>query len=139
MARLDVTEVLFDPDFMDTTLSVIRNTQTIGNDGIAVNAQSTTFFAGVVTSDNGAVLTRLPEGERLSDTITIHTVYRLSNGQTGISADIVNWQGKQWTVSTVNAWGGRARPGLNLRALSDPAGGKFETMPPKNGGGDLEV
>jgi hypothetical protein len=102
MARLDVSDVLLDPDFMDLTLTVTRNAQTVGNDGIAVIAPTTTGFYGVVTSLNGSVLTRVAEGEHISDTITIHTQFKLIDGQSGYDADVVNWQGLQWTVTNVN-------------------------------------
>lgn len=102
MPFLDVTDVLLDPDFLDTTLSVTRNAQTVGNDGIAVDTPTTTGFFGVVTSLNGSVLQRVAEGEHIEDTITIHTPYRLIAGQAGYDADVVNWQGRQWTVTNVN-------------------------------------
>jgi len=102
MALLDVTEVLLDPDFMDTSLSVLRIAQSVGNDGNSVNTPSTSPFAGVITSNTGEILYRLPEGERLADNIMIHTIFRLQDGQSGFTADIINWQGRQWTVSNVN-------------------------------------
>jgi hypothetical protein len=102
MPLLDVSDVLLDPLFMDLTLSVTRNAQTVGNDGIAVISPTTTGFYGVVTSMNGSVLTRVAEGERISDTITIHTQFKLIDGQSGYDADVVNWQGLQWTVTNVN-------------------------------------
>jgi hypothetical protein len=102
MPLLDVSDVLLSPEFMDLTLSVTRNAQTVGNDGIAVISPTTTGFYGVVTSLNGSVLTRVAEGERISDTITIHTQFKLIDGQSGYDADVVNWQGLQWTVTNVN-------------------------------------
>jgi hypothetical protein len=102
MPLLDVSDVLLSPDFMDLTLSVTRNAQTVDNDGIAVISPTTTGFYGVVTSLNGSVLTRVAEGERISDTITIHTQFKLIDGQSGYDADVVNWQGLQWTVTNVN-------------------------------------
>ncbi len=104
MALLDVTEVLLDPDFMDRSLSVKRSAQAVGADGLAVLSTLPTpiSFAGVVTSNNGSLLTRIAEGERVADTIIIHSMFGLSDGQAGQTADIVTWQGKQWTVVSVN-------------------------------------
>lgn len=102
MPLLDVSDVLLDPDFLDLTLTVTRNAQTVGNDGIAVITPSTTPFYGVVTSLSGSVLHRVAEGEHISDTITIHSPFKLIDGQSGYDADIVNWQGLQWTVTNVN-------------------------------------
>lgn len=102
MPLLDVSDVLLDPDFMDLTLSVTRNAQTVGNDGNSIITSTTTGFYGVVTSLSGSVLHRVAEGEHISDTVTIHTQFKLIDGQSGYDADIVNWQGLQWTVTNVN-------------------------------------
>ncbi|GAA5786136.1 hypothetical protein [Chitiniphilus shinanonensis] len=102
MADLDVTEILFDPDFMDTGLVCKRGAQVIGDDGMAVNAISNTPFAGVVTSDRGDLLERIATGERVKGSITIHTVFPLSDGAAGQTADIVSWRGRDYTVTNVN-------------------------------------
>jgi hypothetical protein len=102
MPFLDVSDVLLDPDFMDLTLTVTRNAQTVGNDGNSVITSTTTPFYGVVTNLSGSVLHRVAEGEHISDTITIHSQFKLIDGQSGYDADIVNWQGLQWTVTNVN-------------------------------------
>ncbi|SEI98886.1 hypothetical protein SAMN04244579_02715 [Azotobacter beijerinckii] len=103
MALLDVTEVLLDPDFMDTSLVCRRMAQSVGDDGRAESVENQIPFAGVVTSDKGDILERLSGGERKKGSITIHTVFRLSSGSgsDGI-ADIVTWQGRDYTVSNVN-------------------------------------
>jgi hypothetical protein len=122
MPFLDVSDVLLDPLFMDMTLTVTRNAQTVGNDGIGVVTQTTTPFYGVVMSLNGSVLTRAAEGEHISDTITIHSQFKLIDGQSGYDADIVNWQGLQWTVTNVNDWStygrGFVQATCTLRQLS---------------------
>jgi hypothetical protein len=108
MPLLDVSDVLLSPEFMDLTLSVTRNAQTVGDDGNTVITSASTPFYGVVTSLSGSVLHRVAEGEHISDTITIHTQFKLIDGQSGYDADIVNWQGLQWTVTNVNdysTWG----------------------------------
>ncbi|KAF1069150.1 MAG: hypothetical protein GAK45_01171 [Pseudomonas citronellolis] len=103
MAQLDVTEILLDPDFMDTGLVCTRNTQVVGDNGRAVNTPTRTPFAGVVTSDKGDILERLAGGERKKGSITIHTLFRLTagDGET-IIADTVTWQGRDYTVANVN-------------------------------------
>ena len=102
MARLDVTEILTDPDFVDTTLVCERATQTIGTNGIAVNTAQLLKFAGVVTSDQGDILERLEGVERIKGSITIHSRFRLKDGSPGQTADIIRWQGRRYTVSNVN-------------------------------------
>lgn len=51
MPTLDVTDVLFDPDFCDFNLWVTRRAQTVDDDGIGSDSEVKTQFAGVVTVD----------------------------------------------------------------------------------------
>lgn len=103
MAQLDVTEVLLDPDFMDTGLVCKRSAQDVGNNGRAANTVTSIPFAGVVTSDKGDILERLAGGERKKGSITIHTMFLLTAGSGEDSiADIVTWQGRDYTVASVN-------------------------------------
>lgn len=101
MARIDVTEVLFDPDFADR-LVCERNQQTVGSDGVAVNSTSTLNFVGVVTSDNGDILERVATGERVKGTITVHSKFILKDGSDGFTADVVQWRGLRYTVTQAN-------------------------------------
>ncbi len=102
MALLDVTDILADPDFMDTGLICERMAQTVGDNGLAVNVTTNKRFAGVVTSNSGDLLDRLTDGERIKGSITIHTRFRLSDGSAGFTADIVEWKNSRYTVSQVN-------------------------------------
>lgn len=103
MAQLDVTEILLDPDFMDTGLVCKRSVQAIGDNGRATNVVTSTPFAGVVTSDKGDILERIAGGERKKGSITIHTMFRLTAGSGEESiADVVTWQGRDYTVANVN-------------------------------------
>ncbi|WYX08221.1 hypothetical protein WJ973_23650 [Achromobacter xylosoxidans] len=102
MPLLDVTEVLLDPDFLDTSLVCTRQTQTTNEYGEAVNAQEAIPFSGVVTSDQGDILDRIAEGSRIKGSILICTKFTLIPGTAGRDADLVTWQGRQYTVSNVN-------------------------------------
>lgn len=102
MARLDVSDILADPDFMDTGLMCERIAQSVGADGMAVNTTKLYRFAGVVTSDSGDILERIASGERIKGSVTIHTRFQLSDGAAGQTADIVQWRGRRYTVSNVN-------------------------------------
>lgn len=101
MARLDVSDVLLDPDFMDTGLVCERTVQTVGTNGIAVDTPTLTPFSGVVTNDSGDILERIAEGERTNGSITIHTTFVLIDGAAGYTADVVQWRGRRYTVSNV--------------------------------------
>jgi len=101
MPLLDVSSVLDNPMFKDQ-LVCTRNTQTVGEDGRAVNKACSTPFCGVVTSDTGDILTRLAEGSYIKGSIVVHSRFVLIDGLSGKDADIVTWQGRQYTVSSVN-------------------------------------
>ena len=103
MALLDVTDVLTDPDFMDTTLVCVRSTQSVGSNGLSVNNTTSTPFSGVVTSNSGDILERIATGERVKGSITIHTKFLLTDGGgEEQAADTVQWKGRDYTVSNVN-------------------------------------
>ncbi|WP_175910635.1 hypothetical protein [Burkholderia metallica] len=102
MAFLDVTDVLLDPDFMDTGLICNRMTQTVDSHGRAQNTAASTPFAAVVTSDKGDILHRNADGSRIIGSITLHTMFRLTDGSAGRDADEVVWAGRTYTVVNVN-------------------------------------
>ena len=54
-------------------------------------------------------LKRMPEAARMSGAITIHTTFRLTSGGlqpdgTTADADIVTWQGRKWSVLSIDDW-----------------------------------
>lgn len=102
MTFLDVTEVLLDPDLMDTGLVCNRMTQTVDDRGWAHNEATSFPFAAVVTSDKGDILHRNADGSRIIGSITVHTMFRLSDGSASQDADEVVWQGRTYTVVNVN-------------------------------------
>ena len=102
MALLDVTDVLLDPDFMDTGLVCERIAQTVNDDGMGVNAPTLIPFAAVVTNDSGDILERIAVGERIKGSITLHTKFTLQDGADGLTADVVQWRGRRFTVSNVS-------------------------------------
>lgn len=102
MAFLDVTDVLLDPDFMDTGLVCNRMTQTVDTRGRGQNAPTATTFSAVVTSDKGDILHRNADGSRIIGSITLHTMFRLMDGSPGQDADEVIWSGRTYTVVNVN-------------------------------------
>ena len=105
MPQLDVTDVLLDPDFMDTGLACKRQVLEVGDNGRTTSTETNIAFAGVVTSDKGDILERLADGERKKGSITIHTTFALTAGEGDTPADIVTLRGKSYTVSSVNDCG----------------------------------
>lgn len=101
MALLDVTDVLLDPDFMDTGLMCERIAQSVNDDGMGVNTPTLIPFAAVVTNDSGDILERIAVGERIKGSITLHTKFTLQDGADGLTADVVRWRSRRFTVSNV--------------------------------------
>ncbi|CQR12442.1 head-tail adaptor [Yersinia mollaretii] len=104
MPNLDVTDVLFDPDFCDMSLVVKRNIQTVDADGFATNTVTEKGFAGVVTVDRSLESRRMMSGNVIGGAILIVTVERLTQGQTGRDADIVTYQNRDYRVSFVDPY-----------------------------------
>jgi galactose-6-phosphate isomerase len=89
MPFLDVSDLLTDRDLVEIDLFCQRNAQTVGSDGIAVIASTSTRFAGSVTNASGLDLKRTAEGEIIYGSILIVTRFALIDGTTGFTADIV--------------------------------------------------
>lgn len=104
MPNLDVTDVLFDPDFCDMSLVVKRNIQTVDADGFVTNTITEKGFAGVVTVDRSLESRRMMSGNVIGGAILIVTVERLTQGQTGRDADIVTYQNRDYRVSFVDPY-----------------------------------
>lgn len=104
MPTLDVTDVLLSPEFLDTTLTVKRNEQTVDDDGFAVNETTVTPFGGVVTVDRSLEARRMQVGQVITGAILIITVFRLTSGNTGIDADVVTYRGREYRVTFVDPY-----------------------------------
>ncbi|MDI6537171.1 head-tail adaptor [Pantoea ananatis] len=104
MPDLDVTDILFDPDFCDTTLVVKRRSMTVDDDGFGKNTVTSSPFTGVVTVDKALESRRLEAGQVVHGAILIVTTERLTQGQTGRDADIVTYQGRDYRVSFVDPY-----------------------------------
>lgn len=102
MPFLDCSDVLTDPDFCDRTLKCRRNSLSTDNNGLGVVESAYIPFSGVVTSDKGELLQRGAEGERANATISVITRFQLRDAGNGATADIVQWNGKQYTVIKIN-------------------------------------
>ncbi|HGE8275512.1 TPA: head-tail adaptor [Serratia marcescens] len=104
MPTLDVTDVLFDPEFCDTSLIVTRNLQTVDDDGFATNAPVKMPFVGVVTVDRSLEARRMIAGQVVTGAILIVTTERLTAGQTARDADIVTYQNRDYRVTFVDPY-----------------------------------
>lgn len=101
MPELDVSEVLTDIDFYEGDLICLRQPQTVGANGLAVNTPIPIPFGGVVTQAKGVDLKRGADGELITGSIKINTRFRLLDGKSGFTADVIVRQTRQYTVSNV--------------------------------------
>lgn len=112
MPLLDVSELLFDPAFVET-VTVLRREQ------VMVNGRATTTittFPDIVasvqpkdTAIGGNVIERAPDGQWRGSNLNIYTKFRLrgvSEDATGTQyqPDIVIWNGDQFLVALTNDW-----------------------------------
>ncbi|CAI9401592.1 head-tail adaptor [Lelliottia sp. T2.26D-8] len=110
MPLLDVSEVLLDPDFMDTTLICHRQIQTVDADNFPTNSQQDIPFSGVVTVDRSLEAKRIAAGQTIGGAILIVTGFRLTQGQvatgtTGdLDADVVTYNGRNYRVTFVDPY-----------------------------------
>ncbi len=100
MPLLDVSDILSDPDFADE-INITRTVVTVEH-GRAKKDQTTISAVGVVTSDKGDILDRLPDMRRVAGTILVHTPETLIASDGNRDADIIEWNGAQYTVTDVN-------------------------------------
>jgi hypothetical protein len=104
MPLLDVTDILFDPDFCDTSLVCKRNWQATDCDGFTTNTEQISPFSGVVTVDRSLEARRMAAGQNITGAIFIATTFRLTQGQPGFDADIVIYQGREYRVTFVDPY-----------------------------------
>lgn len=104
MPFLDVTDVLLDPDFCDYTLVCTRNAQTVDADGFTTNASQDIPFNGVVTVDRSLEARRMAAGQSIGGAILVVTQFRLTQGKSGLDADVVLYNGRHYRVTFVDPY-----------------------------------
>lgn len=104
MPFLDVTDVLLDPDFCDYTLVCTRNAQTVDADGFATNVSKDIPFNGVVTVDRSLEAKRMAAGQSIGGAILVVTQFRLTQGKSGLDADLVLYNGRHYRVTFVDPY-----------------------------------
>ena len=118
MPSLDVTDVLFDPDFADT-FSLIRSQLLISRGGIETDGVPTTVanISAVIVPDKSRSLQRLADDQRVTDAIKIFTTYRLTTGNGPEEADRITWNGGNYVIVNVRDYS-RFGPGF-IEAVAD--------------------
>jgi hypothetical protein len=100
---LDVSDVLRDPDLMQT-LTVSRAVVGVGDTGRATETVAALSVAGVVAPATDEQLQRLPEGDRSNETIAVYTGTRLTAGDDTHGPDVLAWKGGTYQVKGVWDW-----------------------------------
>jgi len=101
MALLDVTDVLFDPDFTDA-FNIKRRTETVGTDGRVLVGTTTTASRGVVTMAGPNDLARLDDAQRMWRVISVVTAANLRGAVNGYQPDVIQWRGDDFIVASID-------------------------------------
>ena len=110
MPLLDGSDVLMDPDFLDTSLICHRQIQTVDADNFPTNTPQDIPFSGVVTVDRSLEAKRMAAGQNINGAILIVTQFRLTQGQPEtnsaprLDADIVTYSGRDYRVTFVDPY-----------------------------------
>lgn len=104
MALIDVSEIVTDPDFLDS-VTLIRRTSVVGNNGRNVLAESSSTVSMVVQPAKPDDLKRLPDSVRRQDAINVWYRGTLSSDAGGLYPDIVVWNSKRFQVQTSDPFG----------------------------------
>lgn len=104
MPLLDVTDLLLDPDFVET-IEVIRTTQDV-NDRGRVDAKPVTLTPiGSIQPDHPEPVEITDDAERTKSRITVHAYnFRFLGPTDTTSPDKVRFQGKDYLVMRVLDW-----------------------------------
>lgn len=129
MPQLDVSELLTDIDFFESGIVCLRQSQTVGSDGMAVNTPVPINFGGVVTQVAGTDLRRGADGEMITGSILIVTRFKLLDGKNGFSADIVVRQTRRYTVANVLAYSKFGRGFVEATCDLLPLAGSYPIPP----------
>lgn len=104
MARIDVSELMLDPDFV-SNFTIIERTPTVNGFGENVLAESAPIPAvGSVQSPGKETLKRLPDGVSITNIKTVYIKRSLKADASGEYSDQVVWQGKRYNVISCLPW-----------------------------------
>lgn len=103
MARLNVSDVLKDPDF-SSDIFVKRSKNKINNLGRVEQKQQSIKIPATIYPTQGATLQRLPESERTEGLQSAFCLTRLIVNFDDMTADIVIINGREYTVIKQMDW-----------------------------------
>lgn len=135
MALLDVSDVLFDPDFQQPygTVMLITAVSSVGDNGIAVYTTAAPVALNCVIQPVVINQSLLPDLSRVEARIQVYTRTRLNTLTDTSPADLITWQGKTYVVMSVEDYsrfgGGYVRATCEMRNLQSAALGGPDDPP----------
>lgn len=103
MADIDVTEILFDPDFADE-LCLIDRVPAVDNFGRNTLKEVKVNTVGCVQPASGRVIQRLPEDLRVANMSSFWMKAKIIATAPGKYSSIIVFRGLRYTVQTVFDW-----------------------------------
>ncbi|MGI4851700.1 MAG: hypothetical protein ACRYGR_07140 [Janthinobacterium lividum] len=103
MPNLDVSELLLDPDFCQAVI-VERYAQSVTSQGLAATKSGQAQISAAVVPAGSLDLNRGADTEIIKGRIIAYTQFPLTAGSDGIGADVLFWQNRRYTVSSVDEY-----------------------------------
>lgn len=101
MAQIDVSELMIDPDFADTGITLITRLQTVNAFGETVLTETSQIITAVIQDGPPTALNRSKDGAILTDYISIYYRGVLNVESTNGYTDIVVWKGREYQVKEI--------------------------------------
>ncbi|WP_449411085.1 hypothetical protein [Methylobacterium komagatae] len=136
MARLDVTDDLYDEDFIDPFV-VIPGLVQINAYGLAEAIRQGVQVTGSVQAATGHDLIQFGEGDMTGGVIKVFTLYRLTAGNAQVAADRIVWGNTLYTVMNVLDYSNYAGGQGHVEALAQLTSVNPSTLPPPSDAGYL--
>lgn len=103
MARIDVSELMVDPDFVDT-VSIFTRVPTVNSFGEMTLQESCIQTVGSVQPASGRVIQRLPESLRVANLSSFWIKGKLTATAPGKYTDILVFKGYRYQIQTIFDW-----------------------------------
>lgn len=103
MARIDVSELMTDPDFISSFV-IYRRVQALNGFGENAPTETTVNAVGSIQAATGETAKRLPDGVQLSKFITVYTKTVLEAESVGGYPDQVEYKGRRYNVFQCLPW-----------------------------------
>jgi len=103
MARIDVSELMVDPDFI-MNFTIIRRVPTINTYGENSLTETPVSAVGSIQAATAETAKRLPDGVQLSKFKTIFTKAVILADSAGNYPDQIEWKSQRYNVFQVTPW-----------------------------------